>query len=68
VDQVPLSQDAGIEVDVTTLSGGAQDPVDGKVTWTLQLPAHGEQAVELAFSVVIPDELSYVANELNLML
>lgn len=68
VDQVPLSQDAGIEVDVTALSSGVQDPVDGKVTWTLQIPAHGEQAVELAFSVVIPDELSYVANELNLML
>jgi uncharacterized protein (TIGR02231 family) len=68
VDQVPLAQDAGIEVDVTELTGGARDPVDGKVSWTLQVPAHGEVVVELAFSVVIPDELSYVANELNLML
>lgn len=68
VDQVPLAQDAGIEVDVTSLSGGDQDPVDGRVTWTLQVPAGGEQSVGLSFSVVIPDELSFVADELGLTL
>jgi uncharacterized protein (TIGR02231 family) len=68
VDQVPLSQDSGILVDVLEVTGGTQDAQDGKMTWTLQVPAHGQMAVQLAFSVVIPDELSYVATELNLML
>jgi uncharacterized protein (TIGR02231 family) len=68
VDQVPLTQDAGILVDVLEVSGGVQDPKDGKMSWNLNIPAHGEVTVELAFSVVIPDELSYVATELNLML
>lgn len=68
VDQVPLSQDAGIQVDVTEASGGTPDPIDGRVSWSLSVPAHGESVVKLAFSVVIPDELSYVANELQMML
>lgn len=68
LDQVPLAQDAGIEVELTELSSGVQDAVSGEVSWTLELPAHGEASVRLAFSVVIPDELSYLAQELQMML
>ena len=68
MDQVPTSQDAGIEVEILELSGGKQDKVDGKVTWALTVPSGGRKKVDLAFEVVIPDELMHVAQELNLML
>jgi uncharacterized protein (TIGR02231 family) len=68
VDQVPLSQDAGIDVDVLEAGGGVQSEVDGRMTWTLELAPGAKQMVPLAFSVVIPDELAGVAWELQQML
>ena len=67
-DQVPLTEDAGIEVKVLDLGGGARDEQDGAVRWSLDVPAHGEATVELAFSVTVPEELSYVAADLQNLL
>lgn len=66
-DQLPLSEDARIEVKVLDLSSGTTRPEDGTVAWSLAVPAHGEVHVELAFSVTVPDELSNVASDFEMM-
>lgn len=68
VDQVPVAQDAGIDVDVLEAGSGVRNEVDGKVTWTLELAPGGKAVVPLAFTVVIPDELAGLAYELQQML
>lgn len=53
-DQVPLSTDGNIEVEVDELSGGTQDAETGTVTWNTSV-APGETAeFELRFSVKYP--------------
>lgn len=66
-DQLPLSEDTRIEVKVLDLAGGTTRPEDGTVAWSLTVPAHGEAHVELAFSVTVPDELSSVASDFEMM-
>jgi hypothetical protein len=67
VDQLPLSEDDRVEVKVLDQSAGTSHPEDGTVAWSLPVPAHGEAHVELAFSVVVPDELSYVATDFEML-
>jgi hypothetical protein len=66
-DQLPLSEDARIEVKVLDLGAGTPRDEDGTVAWSLAVPAHGEVNVELAFSVTVPDELSHVASDFEMM-
>jgi hypothetical protein len=66
-DQLPVAEDTRIEVRTLEIGSGGQVAEDSSVTWTPTIPAHGEVSVELAFSVTVPDELGYVANDLQLM-
>ncbi|MEQ1501151.1 MAG: mucoidy inhibitor MuiA family protein [Myxococcota bacterium] len=66
-DQVPLSEDDRIEVRVVESSGGvARD--GGAIGWTLTVPPHADAHVDLSFTVTVPDELSSIAQDLQLML
>jgi hypothetical protein len=62
-DQLPLSEDSRIEVKVLDIGGGTQSPEDGAIRWSITVPAQGEAALELSFSVTVPDDLSYLAQD-----
>ncbi|MEQ1572501.1 MAG: DUF4139 domain-containing protein, partial [Myxococcota bacterium] len=66
-DQLPLSEDTRIEVRPIDLGNGAVDAEDQRIRWSLEVPAHGEVSVELAFSITVPDELSYVASDFEML-
>ncbi len=53
-DQVPLSSNGDIEVDVEELSGGKLDAETGKVTWELILEPGASKELILRFSVKHP--------------
>lgn len=53
-DQVPLSSNGDIEVDVEELSGGKLDAETGKVTWELNLEPGASKELILRFSVKHP--------------
>ncbi len=53
-DQVPLSSNGDIEVDVEELSGGKLDAETGKVTWELNLEPGAAKELSLRFSVKHP--------------
>lgn len=51
-DQIPVSDDAKITVEVINLSKGTLDDKTGKVTWTVDLPPEEEKELRLAFKIV----------------
>ena len=53
-DQIPVSQQSEIEVNVEQLSGGILDESDGKVRWKLQLQAGQQKELTLTYSVKYP--------------
>ena len=50
-DQVPVSQDNGIEVKAKELSGGAMHPETGRVVWELMLEPGGLAKKRITFSI-----------------
>jgi hypothetical protein len=63
IDQLPLAEDTRVEVKVLDTSGATSNAEDGTLQWSLTVPPHAEASTELAFSVTVPDELSYLATE-----
>lgn len=55
-DQVPISQDSDIEVDIKELSNGMLDSENGKVTWKVNVPAGSTQKVALKYEVKYPKD------------
>jgi uncharacterized protein (TIGR02231 family) len=68
LDQLPIAEDTRIEVRTLDVTPSTAPTADQRLSWTLQVPAHGEAGVDLAFSVLVPDELSYAATDLELMM
>lgn len=59
LDQVPVSTDERIEVEVEILSPPASSPEPdprGALRWEEELPAGGERVIELAYEVRCPKE------------
>lgn len=56
IDQVPVSQDTEIKVDVTELSGGQLDAREGSVEWLAELEPGATRKYELAFTIRYPKE------------
>lgn len=67
LDQIPLAEDTRIEVRTLESSGAVADAEDGTLRWTLDVPSHGEASIELSFSVTVPDDLAYLASDLESM-
>ncbi len=55
-DQVPVSQDSDIEVDVEDLQGGVLEANTGKVTWEFDLPASQNKEFSLKYTVKYPKD------------
>jgi uncharacterized protein (TIGR02231 family) len=55
-DQVPVSQDSDIEVDVEEVQGGAIEANTGKVTWTFELSASQNKEFSLKYTVKYPKD------------
>jgi uncharacterized protein (TIGR02231 family) len=55
-DQVPVSQDSDIEVDVEEVQGGAIEANTGKVTWTFDLSASQNKEFSLKYTVKYPKD------------
>lgn len=55
-DQVPVSQDSDIEVDVEDLQGGVLEANTGKVTWEFDLPASQNKQFSLKYTVKYPKD------------
>ncbi|MFD0749916.1 DUF4139 domain-containing protein [Mucilaginibacter calamicampi] len=53
-DQVPVSQNSGIEVDTQDLSAGTLDKTTGKISWNLTLNSQAEKKLELKYQVKYP--------------
>lgn len=53
-DQVPLTQNADLEVAVEELSGATQDTATGKVTWKMTLEPEKTEKRQLRFTVKYP--------------
>ena len=53
-DQVPVSQESDIVVEIQERSGGRQDEATGKITWNYTLQPGAEKRVLLSFSVRYP--------------
>ena len=53
-DQVPVSQNSAIEVEVQETSGSKPDPLTGKVYWNFLLNPQDDKKVELKYQVKYP--------------
>ena len=53
-DQVPVSQNAAIEVEVQETSGAKPDPSTGKVSWNFSLKPQDDKKVEVRYQVKYP--------------
>lgn len=53
-DQVPVSQNSGIEVETQQLSAGILDKTTGKISWNLTLNSQAEKKLELKYQVKYP--------------
>lgn len=59
-DQVPVAQDAAIEVERQEVSGGKVEANSGKVTWTLALKPQDEKKLTLKYQVKYPKNQSVI--------
>ncbi len=59
-DQIPVSQNSAIEVDVQELSGGKLDKETGKVSWSLNLKEREEKKLQLKYQVRYPKNQSVI--------
>jgi hypothetical protein len=59
-DQVPVSQNSGIDVEKEELSGGKFDEKTGKVSWDFQLSPQDDKKVELKYMVKYPKNQSVI--------
>ncbi|WP_341228362.1 DUF4139 domain-containing protein [uncultured Arcticibacterium sp.] len=55
-DQLPVSQNSDIEVEIEELSGGILDSEKGKVTWELNIPATQSSKLDLKYTVKYPKD------------
>jgi hypothetical protein len=53
-DQVPVSQNSAIEVEVQETSGVKPDPLTGKISWTVLLNPLDDKKIELKYQVKYP--------------
>ena len=53
-DQVPVSQNGEIKVDVDEISGATQDPLSGKLTYKLKLAPSESKKLTITFSIQYP--------------
>jgi len=59
-DQVPVSQNSSIEVEIQELSGGQLDKLTGKVIWKLALKPEDNKKIELKYLVKYPKSQSVI--------
>jgi hypothetical protein len=59
-DQVPVSQNSSIEVEIQELSGAQLDKLTGKVTWKMTLKPEEDKKLELKYLVKYPKNQSVI--------
>lgn len=59
-DQVPVSQNSSIEVEIQELSGAQLDKLTGKVTWKMPLKPGDDKKLELKYLVKYPKNQSVI--------
>lgn len=59
-DQVPVSQNSSIEVEIQELSGAQLDKLTGKVNWKIALRPEDEKKLELKYLVKYPKNQSVI--------
>jgi hypothetical protein len=59
-DQVPVSQNSSIEVEIQELSGAQLDKLTGKVTWKMTLKPEDDKKLELKYLVKYPKNQSVI--------
>ena len=59
-DQVPVSQNSSIEVEIQELSGGQLDKLTGKVIWKMALKPEDNKKTELKYLVKYPKSQSVI--------
>ncbi len=55
-DQIPVSQDSAIEVEVKDISGGTVVPETGIIRWELDLPGSSNKELNLTYEVKYPKD------------
>lgn len=60
IDQVPVSQNKDIQVEVTELSGGILDKEKGLVSWIIDLEPGKSKSMTLSYSVKYPKDKNLV--------
>lgn len=55
-DQVPLTQNAALEVELLEKSGAKHNPETGRLTWPLKVKTGDSQKIRLSYSVKYPKE------------
>jgi hypothetical protein len=59
-DQVPVSQNSSIEVEMQELSGAELDKLSGKATWKMNLKPGDDKKLELKYLVKYPKNQSVI--------
>ncbi|WP_428330232.1 mucoidy inhibitor MuiA family protein [Mucilaginibacter sp.] len=59
-DQVPVSQNSSIEVELQDASGAKPDPLTGKVSWNFLLNSQDDKKVQLKYLVKYPKSQSVI--------
>ena len=55
-DQLPISQDSDIEVEIEELSNGVQEANTGEITWEMSIPASQSKQISLKYMVKYPKD------------
>ena len=55
-DQVPISTDEGMEIEIDELSGGKLEKESGKIEWKVKLKPGEQIKKKIAYTVKIPKD------------
>ena len=58
LDQVPVSSNEEIEVDLVDKSGAKQNPTTGELRWEFDLPSNQQKEFKLKYAVKYPKNKS----------
>ena len=61
-DQIPVSSNSEIEVDIEEVSSGRLDTQSGKVAWDLQLSPNEQKELTLRYRVKYPKHKRLIIN------
>ena len=64
-DQIPVSSDSDIKIEIIDLAGAQLDDISGQLTWKIKLKALETKKIVFSFNIKVPKSKAGVLNKIN---